>query len=282
MSILSHIFILLSLPFVSTTHTAQSVCVYNDAAFDLHWHLHDVDHNTNSIETYYYPVWQIKCMSALKAGKNVQMGTFLVPVVKAVWGDTFMPIDNVLYDTVNATQITYICHGTTLDYNCIQGKPPPTAVDVTKDIGEFILGFTEGLSTDIGFTKCIADVNSTYGDIVTVVDFFESGINHKTLSAIVRAFELIGEMLKDFGAAIFECVKDGAVFGAKIMHLSELLKGNVLNIIKIVIEDIVHIFHERKEITDECKSTVTHWRAGDFKGSGSAVGDIVGIIIGEL
>ena len=52
--------------------------------------------------------------------------------------------------------------------------------------------------------------------------------------------------------------------------------------LKIVIEEMVHIFHERKEITDECKSTVTHWRAGDYKGAGTAVGEITGIILGGL
>ena len=52
--------------------------------------------------------------------------------------------------------------------------------------------------------------------------------------------------------------------------------------LQVVIDDIVHVYHERTEISDDCKSTATHWRAGDFKGAGSAVGDIVGIILGGL
>ena len=279
---LMNILLLLTSHVTCAVRTAQTVCVYNDAAFVLHWHLHDVDHNTNSIETDSYPVWQVKCMSALKAGNNVATGTSLTPTVKAVWGKSITPTEKVLYDEVNATHITYVCHGTTLNYNCIQESPPPTFADVAKDVGEFIIGFTEGLGDEIGFTKCIADVNRTYDDIVTVVDFFESGINHKTLPAIVKAFELIGGILKDFGAAIVECVRDGDIIGNKIIKLAGILSGNVLSIIKIIIEDMVHIFHERKEITDECKSTVTHWRAGDYKGSGTAVGDIVGIILGGM
>lgn len=273
---------LLTLPGVSSVHTAQSVCVYNDAAFVLHWNLRDIDHNTSSTETNSYPVWQVKCMSALEAGDKVTMGTSLIPAVKAIWGKSIIPTEKVLYDAVNATQVTYVCQGTTLDYHCIQTTPPPTAKNITKDVGEFLIGFTRGLGTEIGFTKCLADIDSTYQDIIAVVDFFESGINHKTLPAIIKAFELIGDMLKDFGAAITECVKDGAIMGAKIIKLSKILSGNVLSIIKIIIDDVVHIFHEKKEITDDCKSTVTHWRAGDYQGAGNAVGNIVGIILGGI
>ena len=158
---------------ISTIHTAQSICVYNDVAFVIHWHLHDVDHDTNSMETNSYPVWQIKCMSALKAGNNVIAGTSLLPTIKAVWGNSVTPTENVFYDEINATQITYVCHGTTLNYNCIQETPPPTAADVTKDVDEFILGFRQGLGMKIGFTKCITDINSTYNDVISVVDFFE-------------------------------------------------------------------------------------------------------------
>jgi len=267
---------------VSAVVTAQSVCVYNDAAFVLHWHLTDKDHATKSAETGGYPVWQTKCMSALKAGSNVTDGTSLVPHVQAVWGKSYDPTEAVLYDRANASSITYVCHGTTLDFNCVQQPPPPTAADAMKDVGEFLLGFTEGLGAEIGFSKCIADVNATYRDIVAVVDFFESGINHKTLPAIVKAFELIGGLLKDFGTAITDCVKSAAHMADQITALATALSGDVFSIIKVVIDDLVHIFHERSEITDDCKSTATHWRAGDFQGAGKAVGDIVGIILGGL
>jgi hypothetical protein len=270
------------MPIVSSVHTAQTICVYNDGAFDLYWHLHDVDHNTDSAWKSAYPIWQIKCMSALSAGTQVVDGTSLIPQIHAVWGNSFTPYENVLYDAVNTTHITYVCRGTTLKYDCILAPPPPTAADVAKDTGEFLLGFTEQLGIRFGFEKCMKDINSTYSDVITIIDFFESGINHKTLSAIEKAFELIGTMIKDLGEAIIVCETDGVILGSKMIELAKLLSGNVLHIIKIIIEDMVHIFYDRKEITDDCKNTVTHWRAGDFEGSGSAVGDIVGIIMDEL
>jgi len=241
--------------------TAQSVCVYNHAAFDLHWRLRDTDHGTASADTKSYPVYQTRCMSALKAGANVTDGTSLVPAVRAVWGKAYTPSDVVLYDRANATAITYICYGTTLDYHCVQKPPPPTAADVMKDVGKFVLGFTEGLGAEIGFSKCLADVNSTYRDIVAVVDFFEAGINHRTLPAIAKAFELIGHLLKGFGAAIADCAKEAAHLAKAISDLAKALSGDVFSVIKVVIDELVRIFHDRSEITDDCKSTATHWRA---------------------
>ena len=265
----------------SSELTANSVCVYNDAAFVLHWKLADKDSGVDSGSTKSYPVWQSKCIDTTSMA-NVSAGDSLVPVVSAVWGKTVTPSETVLYDPINATQVTYVCKGTTLDFSCARGPPPPTAATVAKEVGQFVLGFTEGLGTEIGFADCLADVNQTARDIKAVVDFFESGFNHKTIPAIIKAFELIGTMLKDFGTAITACVKDAKDFAAKIHDVAAALTGNVLDIIKVVVEDAVHIWKDRTEITTDCKAVSTDWRGQDFKGAGKAVGDIVGIIIAGL
>eukprot|EP01062_Namystynia_karyoxenos_P069130 TRINITY_DN644_c0_g1_i1.p3 TRINITY_DN644_c0_g1~~TRINITY_DN644_c0_g1_i1.p3 ORF type:complete len:284 (+),score=112.97 TRINITY_DN644_c0_g1_i1:81-932(+) len=266
------------------TETASTVCVYNDAAFVLKWHLRDMDTGSQSGETKTYPVGQVKCMPvpAAAGGGNMSAGAAVAPVVKAVWGKELTMPDQVLYDPVNATQITYVCKGTTLDFKCKQGPMPPTAANVTKAVGEFVLGFVDGLGQDIGFSKCIADVNQTYQDVVGIVDFFESGFSRKSIASVLKAFELIGHMLKDFGAAIEECAKDAAALAAKVKDLAAALSGNPVAIIKVIIEDAVHVYRERKEITADCKLCSTSWRAGDYESSGKAVGDITGIILGGL
>jgi len=218
----------------------------------------------------------------MHAGSNVTAGASLEPVVQAIWGKEVTVNNPVLYDPINATQITYVCKGTTLDFGCTPETPPPTVGNVTEAVGEFLLGFTEGLGAELGFASCIKDVNATFADIRAVVDFFESGINMKTLPAIVKAFELIADLLKDFSKAITDCVKDSQNFAAKIDEVSSALSGNFWSIIKVVIGDAVHIYQDRTEITQDAKSTVTYWRAGDYKGAGKSVGDIVGIIIEGL
>jgi hypothetical protein len=175
-----------------------------------------------------------------------------------------------------------VCKGTTLDFSCSVAPPPPTVGNVTKAVGEFIEGFVEGLGADIGFTSCLNDINGTFSAIKAVVDFFESGINMKTLPAIAKAFHLIGDLVQDFSFAITECVKDAGNFAAKMKEVAGALKGNLEDIIKVLVTDAVHIWQDRTEITADCKSTVAFWRAGDYKGAGKAVGDIVGIIIDAL
>jgi len=259
--------------------TASNVCVYNAAAFVLKWHLSDSTTAAASSETKSYPVGQVKCLP-LGDLANVSSGDSVYPVVKAVWGKENQASAPVLYDTHNATQITYVCKGTTLDFHCEQGKMPPTAANVTKAVGEFMVGFVEGIGSDIGFTDCLNDINKTFQDIVTIVEFFEDGFHGVSPGAIAKAFELIGDMLKDVGAAITVCVKDAENLAKQIKDLAAALSGNPIAIIKVIAEDAIHVWRERTEISTECKTTSADWRAGDYQGSGRAVGHIVGIILG--
>jgi hypothetical protein len=50
-------------------------------------------------------------------------------------------------------QYTAFC--SLVETNVVQAQPPPTAGNVTKEIGEFMLGFADGLGMQIGFTQCI-------------------------------------------------------------------------------------------------------------------------------
>ena len=84
------------------------------------------------------------------------------------------------------------------------------------------------------------------------------------------------------GRAIGECVKEAAELAARISTAAKALSGNVLAIIKVVVDEFVHIWQDRKEITDDCKTTAADWRAGDFEGAGAAVGNITKIIIDGL
>eukprot|EP00658_Telonema_sp_P-2_P079230 TRINITY_DN75_c0_g1_i1.p1 TRINITY_DN75_c0_g1~~TRINITY_DN75_c0_g1_i1.p1 ORF type:complete len:291 (+),score=97.93 TRINITY_DN75_c0_g1_i1:187-1059(+) len=262
--------------------TASSVCIYNDAAFVLKWHLKDTDSGASSSETSAYPVWQTKCLNVKDAMPSASDGAAVVPVIQAVWGKEITASQNLMFDSINATQISYVCKGTTLDFSCQQQPPPPTAGNVTKKVGDFMLGFAEGLGADIGFADCIQDVNATVHVIESLVDMFEGGINWKSLSTIVKAFELLGELIKDIAEAVNVCVKDAQAFVAKMKDLATALSGDVLSILKVVIDEAVHIFRDRVELTNDCKGTVTSWRGGDFKDAGKDVGDIVGIILNGL
>jgi len=247
----------------------------------LEFKLRNIDNGTETSESSRYPIGQTKCTNVASVG-SVVAGTSIVPVVQAILGKEQASKDVVLYDPASAAAVTYVCKGTTLDFACEPGPLPPTPADVAKEVGEFILGFVDGLGEQIGFADCLADIDATYTAIKAAVDFFESGFKHVTPASIFKAFELIGETLKDFGKAIGDCAKDASALAAKVAELASALSGNAAAIIKVVVEDLMHVWHERKEITDDCKTTVADWRAGDFKGAGKAVGDIAGILIDGL
>ena len=260
---------------------AQSICVYNHGAFVLRWRLKNVATGAESSETHDFPVGKVKCISALSVN-NVTAGSAVVPVVKAVLGKEVTPSGSVLFDPANASQVTYVCRGVSFDFQCREEPPPPTAADVAGDMGEFLLGFAESLAPQLGFSDCVSDLNATYQAVTAAVDLFESGINQKNPVAVLKAFELISSVLKDVSAAIKDCSKDAAELAAKVSGASKALKGNAMGIIKFVVDDFIHIWRDRYEITDDCKTAAADWRAGDFEGAGRAVGNITAIVIKGL
>eukprot|EP00811_Abedinium_folium_P004590 NODE_14225_length_1121_cov_3.495976.p2 GENE.NODE_14225_length_1121_cov_3.495976~~NODE_14225_length_1121_cov_3.495976.p2 ORF type:complete len:292 (+),score=79.41 NODE_14225_length_1121_cov_3.495976:36-911(+) len=261
--------------------TASSICVHNEAWFALRWKLHNGANGDETPETAEYPAGQMKCMNA--SGANITEGDEVVPIVTALWGLTKEASEPVYFNTARNQQVIFTCTGMTLDFSCKPGAPPlPVGGNITKDVFDFALGFMTGFGKQVGFAECIADVGSTYQAIKSIVDFFDSGINHKTPTAIARAFMLIGHMLEDFSAAITSCAKDEQELVKKFTDLSAALSGNVWEIIHVVVDDAMHIFADRNELTDDCKTTTAAWNARDFKASGNAVGDIVGIITSGL
>ena len=92
--------------------------------------------------------------------------------------------------------------------------------------------------------------NQTHADVVAAVEWFESGINLKRPANIVKAFELVGRILSAAAGAIVECVKDAVALVTKIKGAAAALSGNVLAILKIVLDETIHIWQDRKELTD--------------------------------
>jgi len=270
---------LLSVALLSDTRTASHVCVYNDVAAVISWKLRDTASGNESSRTSHFPVWQTKCLPASSVGSA---GSAVVPVADAILGKEVVGDEAVLEDPVSISTVNYNCKGTTLSYTCKLGPPGPSPGNITKDVGEFLLGFAKGLALKSGFADCITDLASVAGDIKAIVDFFESGFNAKSIGSIVRAFELIGELLKDSATAISACIADAKALVQKVEDAAAALSGNVWAIIKVLVEDALRIFHDRKEITQDCKTMSADWKAGDFQGSGEALGEVVGVIISDI
>jgi len=182
------------------------------------------------------------------------------------------------HDGVNASQVTYTCTGTIVNFACEPGKSPITPGNITKDIREFTVGFAEGLGHGLGFDDCIEDLRAFYNDVVTMVHHFKTGINQKLKQVVVEAFKVVSSIVKMVAA----CAVATAKLWEKFTNLARALAGDVLAIIEIAMHESLHIYHNRKELTDDAKAIVADWQAGDFQGSGYALGDIVGDLIHGL
>eukprot|EP01065_Artemidia_motanka_P000449 TRINITY_DN101_c0_g1_i2.p2 TRINITY_DN101_c0_g1~~TRINITY_DN101_c0_g1_i2.p2 ORF type:complete len:294 (+),score=130.71 TRINITY_DN101_c0_g1_i2:70-951(+) len=263
---------------------ASSVCVFNSAAFVLHWHLLDETTGARSSETGSYPVGQVKCISADALTGSVTAGHTLVPQVHAVLGKDWSAAsgNKVTYNQSAVGSVTYTCKGTTLSYHCDQGPAPPTAANVTKAIGLFLLGFVDAIGEDIGFATCIADIKKTFQDIGQVASFFENGLKGKDAATIGKGFELIGGLLIDFGKAIIACVSEGSSIAAKFSALGTKVSADPFSVVEVIIKELIYVLAHKDDITTDVKAIPADWKTGDWQSAGHDVGDIVGILIAGL
>lgn len=261
---------------VAATASAAGVCVYNDAAVVVSFHVKDNDTGDCTAETNSYPVWKVRCLNVNDLG-GFRQGATLVPVVHAVWGKTY-EASPITYDSITASQVTYVCKGDVFGFSCSSGDSPITPGDVAKDMGEFTLGFAKGLGHQLGFDGCEQHLADLYNTVVKMVSDFKKGINHKIATVVLDAFKLVAALLKAVGS----CVKAVQGLIAKFNDIALSLSGDPLSLIKTIVKEGMHIYHDREDLTNDCKAIVVDWDAGDFHGSGYAVGDIVGDLIGGL
>merc|ERR1712032_1350406 len=110
-----------------------------------------------------------------------------------------------------------------------------------------------------GFKNCSKDFESLYTDVMQMVSDMQKGIDHKVEKAIFDAYKVIGDILY----IIKDCGEPAAKLVAKFKTLAEALSGNPAAIIKTVVEEGIHIYHDRKDLTSDCKVIVADWNAGD-------------------
>jgi len=256
--------------------SAAAVCVYNDAAVVLSFHVKDAGTGDCTAETSSYPVWKVRCLKPSDLG-GFPHGATLVPVIHAAWGKTY-EAPPITYDSIRASQVTYVCKGSAFGFSCSPDESPITPGDVTKDMGEFTLGFAKGLGHELGFDGCEQHIADVYNAVVKMVSDFKKGINHQITTVVLDAFRLVADLLMAVGS----CVKAVHGLTAKFKDIALSLSGDPLSLIKTIVKEGMHIYHDRKDLTNDCKAVVTDWDAGDFQGSGYAVGDIVGDRIGGL
>merc|ERR1711879_830930 len=138
------------------------------------------------------------------------------------------------------------------------------------------------MAIELNFAKCIQDINVTYNNTKAAIKLFEKGFNHITPDFIADAFKVTAEVLKDFAAAIGDCYSEAANLEAQVASLVSTLSTGPLGIIKVTVDEGIHVWHDRKDISQDCKALVSDWRAADYLGSGKALGMITGELLSGL
>ena len=93
------------------------VCVDNNAGFDLHWALKDLNTNIVGPDSGSYPIDQTRCQ-AIDTVAGVLSNHLIQTTVYADGGVSHDTDSAVFYSPNSTNTATFTCTGTTLDYSC--------------------------------------------------------------------------------------------------------------------------------------------------------------------
>lgn len=260
------------------------VCVYNDAWFVMRYRIHNLRSGYASDWSSEFSAYKNRCMipgSMEAAAVDLRSGDESIIESQVEWGKDINSSIVFVYDDNTADVTDFKCTGTTLRYACNLGTGQ-SLQNATAAVGEFITGFAEGLAEQLGFDKCISDLESTYTDVADIAKYLKSGINLKESATILQSFELAGKVLEAFASAIKDCVSAAKSLASKIKDVADILTANVADLIKTVITDAIHIYNDRTDITADAKAVTAAWDGGDYETSGEGMGKIVGILIEDI
>ncbi|KAM9992249.1 hypothetical protein ACTFIY_009689 [Dictyostelium cf. discoideum] len=147
-----------------------------------------------------------------------------------------------------------------------------------RDFGNFALGFAEGIEISLtgNLHKCVAAAESSFSEFSNSFHLIDSGLKHKSLGDAKSG-------LRDFGIGLVDLVKtyQRCGVGKFISEISAISKEvtNETGILKLIIHEVIDIFHNSHSLTSDFKSAISDCGRGDYTGCGVASGKIVGILM---
>lgn len=99
-------------------------------------------------------------------------------------------------------------------------------------------------------------------------------INVKLIETGLREF---GAGVKELAVALKGCNVNGII--EKIESLAAQLQSGPLGIVKVVVHELINIFHNEKDITNEFKKAIQYWKDKKYELCGVQVGKIVGVLL---
>jgi hypothetical protein len=104
-----------------------------------------------------------------------------------------------------------------------------------------------------------------------------TGFNDKSVREIELALMSFGRGLQEASVALKDCNVEKLV--TEIAKLAHDLQTGPGGIVKVVIKELINIFHHHKEITNDFKQFMSYWKQHQLELAGVKAGALTGILL---
>ncbi|KAL0488186.1 hypothetical protein AKO1_015391 [Acrasis kona] len=141
-----------------------------------------------------------------------------------------------------------------------------------KDALLFIEGFALGVEAEIAdVSVCVKEVTATLDDFSTAYAKLKLGFHTLSPSLVREGITHLGAGIESVTKDLKDCGVDRLV--KDILALTaEIKQGGIL---KVLIKEVISIFHHRKDVTTEIKTFIKAYGDKDYKVAGVQVGKLV-------
>jgi len=149
----------------------------------------------------------------------------------------------------------------------------------TKDYEDFLVGLGEGLQADFAsnITQCIEDEDYVYNHLNEGFKLLDQGISNKNPFKIVEGVKDLGAALGGVSSVVRDC---GFIEAAEdIDKIVTAFESGIGGIVEVVIKECIGIFVKHRQVYDDITTASKAWKNGDYKNSGYAIGNLIGILI---
>jgi len=150
-------------------------------------------------------------------------------------------------------------------------------VQTTEDVVNFLKGMAVGMEIKLAQdpAACAKEIKNISTDVKDAYEHLKNGIHKKSVKEVMIGIVLLGDALENSAKAFKDCgVERAAMDIMKIV--AEIKSGNIKAFIK---DEIVHIWHERKELIHIVTEGVEAYKAKNWFLLGEDTGEFVAILI---
>eukprot|EP00761_Pharyngomonas_kirbyi_P011319 gb/GECH01011344.1/.p1 GENE.gb/GECH01011344.1/~~gb/GECH01011344.1/.p1 ORF type:complete len:183 (+),score=45.11 gb/GECH01011344.1/:1-549(+) len=146
--------------------------------------------------------------------------------------------------------------------------------DAKQFMGGFILGFAK-IHGDV--SNCVVDSTEMVANFDSAMKEMEQGFKDRSISEMEDGVKKLGTSVHELLSALSDC--GFKYITEDVIEIAMKIAEDPKNIIEIVLKEGIHIFHERKNLSDDFREMIKDWRSDKYFPSGFRTGEIFGILV---